>query len=364
MKKEAYAEISEKKTSKLGYLILIALFIFLIVIGQTVFSDIKDIPDRPVSPSNCVNLENIESMRYKSTCSFNEIDRQFGLDAQFRNIEQDINRIVQFNKDINNKQSQLRSNERQLNSLLQKYDISLQETIANEDALLDKPEIRSQIDSFQSSNNRLNQEIIQITSNRNQIIQNIKPSIEKIGNSYEDANDFYRTQIAYYKFKIFLLQLLFVLPFFVFSLYYYLKYKKTDSPYTIIITAIFFASIILFLQIVFIFLYHILPMEWFARIFQILMSISILKYLVYYGSVILVIAILGGIVYYIQKKVYDPRKVAFRHLKDNKCPTCGFNLKLAENFCAKCGRQLKTKCSSCKNLRYLDLGYCPYCGKK
>lgn len=364
MEQNSYTEISEKKTSKLGYLILIALFVFLIVIGQTVFSDIKEIPDRPNRPSSCISFNNLESMSYVRTCSFNEIDKKFQLDILYQNIEQEINRIATFNKEINNKQSQIRFNERTINNLLQNYDISLQETIANEDALLDKPEIKSQITSLQTSNDNLNQEINQLTTSRNSVIQTIDSQIQNLDNLYEEAMDYYKTKFAFYKFKIFLLNLLFVLPFFGFSLYFYLKYKKKDSPYTIIITSIFFASTILFLQIVLMFLYYVLPMEWFARIFELLMSISILKYIVYYGSVILVIAILGGIVYYIQKKVYNPRKVVYRHLKDNKCPSCGFNLILSDNFCPKCQRQIKTKCSNCKKLKYVDLEFCPHCGAK
>jgi len=181
---------------------------------------------------------------------------------------------------------------------------------------------------------------------------------------YAEASEDYKTQIAYYNVKVFILKLLFVLPFFGVFLFLYMKYKKKDSPYTIIITSIFFASTILFLQVVLVFLYEILPMEWFAEIFRVLMSVSILKYLVYYGSVVVVIILLGGTVYYIQKKVYDPKRVAYRYLKDNKCPNCGFNLELAEVYCAKCGRQVKTKCLKCKNLKYVDLAYCPFCGKR
>ena len=364
MEKDTYTEISEKRTSKLGYLILTALFIFLFVIGQTVFSDIKQIPDRPESPSFCVSLKNIESMTYKRFCSFNEMDKKYGLDVVYLNIEHDIDRIVELNRVINNKEQLVRSNERKRSDLLGEYDVSLQEVIADEDALLDKPEIKSRIESLESSNEMLDSEIRQLTSDRDLLIQKIKPDLDRLEVLYTEARDDYKTQIAFYNAKVFILKLLFVLPFFGVFLYLYLKYKKKDSPYTIIITSIFFASTILFLQVVLVFLYEILPMEWFAEIFRVLMSVSILKYLVYYGSVVVVIILLGGIVYYIQRKVYDPKRVAYRYLKDNKCPNCGFNLELAEEYCAKCGRQVKTRCLKCKNLKYVDLAYCPFCGKR
>ncbi len=364
MVKDTYTEISEKRTSSLGYLILAALFVFLFVIGQTVFSDIKQIPYRPDSPSFCVSLENIEDMTYKRSCSFNEIDRKYGLDVLYLKIEPDISRIVRLNRDISDKEQLLDSNERRMSGLVGEYDVSLQEVIAEEDALLNMSEIKSSITSLESSNEVLNSEIGQMTSERDLLIQKIKPDLDRLEVLYDEAKDDYKTQIAYYNVKVFILKLLFVLPFFGVFLFLYMKYKKRDSPYTIIITSIFFASTILFLQVVLVFLYEILPMEWFAQIFRALMSVSILKYLVYYGAVAVVIILLGGIVYYIQRKVYDPKRVAYRYLKDNKCPNCGFNLELAEVYCAKCGRQVKTKCSKCKNLKYVDLAYCPFCGKR
>ena len=364
MRKDTYTEISEKKTSGLGYLILIALFMFLIIIGQTVFSDIKNIPERPEHPSYCLDLENLDHMTYHPRCIFTEIDKKYGLDQLYKNIESDLNRIKDLNIAINNKNNQIMSSERDMSQLLQVYDVSLQETIAEEDALLDQPEIRTQIILSSESIDKLNEDIAQLNAERDSIIQEITPALETIKTKYEEANDDYKTQMAYYNLKVFLLKLLFILPLFAIFMKLYLKYKKRDSPYTIIVTSILFASTVLFLQVVLVFLYQILPMEWFLQIFKILMSISILKYVIYYSSVIIVILILGGVVYYIQKKVYDPKKVAYRYLKNNKCPDCGFNLKLSESYCPKCGKQIKAKCSKCRKLKYTDLPFCPNCGKK
>jgi len=368
MEKDTYVEISEKKTSKLGYLILVALFVFLIIIGQTVFSDIKKIPERPMGPSYCINIysSNFEHINYKpkQRCSFNEIDKEFGLDTLVSGLEPDINKIVEYNKEISIKTNLVSSNERALNDLLRKYDVSLQETIANEDALMDKPGIKNQIISLRTANDDLRAQIDELTTKRDEIILRINPKLEELKNTYSKAQEDYKTRLAYYNFKVFLLKLLFVLPLFGIFLHLYFKYKKKDSPYTIIITSVFFASTILFLQIVLVFLYQILPREWLARIFKILMSVPALKYVVYYGAVTLVILILGGVVYYIQKKIYDPKRVVLRYLRDSKCPNCSFNLNLSETFCPKCGRQIKAECSNCKNLRYKDLIHCPFCGER
>jgi len=47
-------EVGERRTSVLGYLLLSMMVIFILVIGQTIFSDLSEIPKRPVAPSDCV----------------------------------------------------------------------------------------------------------------------------------------------------------------------------------------------------------------------------------------------------------------------------------------------------------------------
>jgi RNA polymerase subunit RPABC4/transcription elongation factor Spt4 len=293
------------------------------------------------------------------------MDTEFGLDVLVTNLEPEINVIISYNNQISSKNGQIYQNDGEMNNLLSAYGISLQETIAGEEeVLMDKPEIKGQYIELRTKNEKLRVELEELGAKRDAEITKIAPKINELRDVYGKAQDAYSTRIAYYNLKIFLLKLLFVLPFFAISLKYYLKYKKIDSPYTIIVTSVFYASTILFLQIVLTFLYNILPRKWFGKIFSFLMSVSILRYVVYYGVTAVVIVFLGGTVYYIQKKIYDPKRVALRQLKDAKCPNCSFNLSLSDQFCPNCGRQIKTKCPDCGNLRYSDLGYCPFCGSK
>ena len=378
--KETYAEIEEKRTSKLGYLILSVLFIFLLIAGQTIYHDIGLIPEQPIAPSYCANryTSNLESLYptnielelssfierpyyYENHCTFSEIDRTYGIENMVKSLEPDLKIITQYDNEINKKKSKLRTKEWNMDDLLSQYDISLQETIANENVLMDKPEIRNQITNLRTDIEKLNTEIQQIQNERNTVITSVKPQLEELKIAYDNANDDYKNKMVYYKIKVFILKLLFILPLFIAFLKYYLKYKKIDSPYTIIITPIFFATTILFLQIVLVLLYDIILQGLIDKILDILLSSSILRYVLYYLVVAIVILILGGIVYYIQKNIYDPKRVAIRSLRNNKCPNCSFDLTIAENFCPYCGREIKTKCPECNNQRYKDLKYCPYC---
>ena len=364
---QTYAEIEEKRTSKLGYLILGALFFFLIITGQTIYEDIGRIPDQPVPPSYCANIytESLTNIyNYAPYCTFSDIDTQYGIDKLIASIEPDIKTINQYNQQLSEKNGERSSKEMELNSLLQQYGISLQETMANEDALMDKPEIKKQITTLRTDRDNLNAQIKNIEVKRAAIIEKIDPQIKELKIAYDKANEDYKSRFVYYSVKTFLLKLLFILPLFLVFLKYYLRYKKKDSPYTIIITAIFFAATILFLEIILILLYDILPRGFIEKILNIFLNSSILRFVLYYGVVIIVILVLGGIVFYIQKKIYDPKRVAIRSLKNNKCPVCDFDLGLGNNFCPHCGREIKTKCSNCNNYRYKDLGYCPSCGKR
>ena len=157
MEKENYSEISEKKTSKLGYLFLITLFIVLIILGQTVFQDIGRIPRAPNPPCHGINsyLSSLKSLTQRPRCAFYEIDRQFKLETFVDKLYPDVDTIISFNRNILNNNNLIRSNRTKLNTMLRTYNLSLQETIANEDALLDKPEIKREIVSLRDANARL-----------------------------------------------------------------------------------------------------------------------------------------------------------------------------------------------------------------
>jgi len=364
---EEYEEISEKKTSKLGYILLIIMAVFMIGIGQTIFSDLKRIPERPNAPSRCIssfkNSNYLENLSYSQNCYFTEIDKKFTLDSQYHNILSELDQITSLNKQISDNARTARTMERDINNLNKDYDLSLQEKIANEQAIMDKPNIKTNITLKRNEISSLNQQNTSLENQKDKIIGQISPQVNTLIKSYDEAQEYYKDKHAYYKFKVFLLMLLFVLPFFGFSVYFYFKLKRKNSPYTIIFTAILGASSILFLQTVLMFLYEILPREWLARIFKFFMEVPFLRYIIYYGSVILVIGLFGGLVYFIQKKVFSPTKVAIRRLKDNKCPSCSFSLNSEHNYCPKCGQQIKEKCAHCNNLKIRYLKHCPYCGK-
>jgi len=360
-----YEEINEKKTTTAGYVLLLIMFGFLVGISQTIFSDLRKIPDRPVAPSYCVKeiaLENLKTMRLLSRCDFNDIDKLFDLNTKYLGIKDKLSSIADKNQQIDNIRDNINNRERTISQLKKQYGLSLQEKMAEERNLFDVGSIQVQVTQLRSQNIEDEKKIQAMEIDREVEVSSISDEIESLNSSYKKALDYYKNKNAWYQFKIFLLMLLFVLPFFAASVRYYLKLKKKNSPYTIIATAVMSASAILFLQTVLTFLYEILPKEWLERIFKFFMSLPAMRYILYYGSVLLSITVFGGIVYYIQKNVFDPRKVAIRRLKENKCPGCSFTINQQEDFCPNCGTALKEKCANCNGKRVSNLPYCPDCG--
>ncbi len=369
---EAYEEISEKKTSKLGYILLILMVIFIVGVGETIFSDLKKVPKQPMYPSDCISdiVQNLENLSYLG-CSdtdyfrFNEIDKKFSLDAKYNGIEPQLREIISLNKTINSDKNEISNAERNIQKLNRDYDLGLQEKIAGEAAIMDRDKIKGEIEVLRERVGALQSQASYLAKKRDSAIFQISASIDSLGRDYKEAQEYYQNVAAWYKFKVFLLIIVFVFPFFTLSLYLYLKLKRKGSPYTIIFTAIAAAFSILFIQAVGVFLYDILPKEWFSRIFKFFLAAPFLRYVIYYGSVIVVIGIFGGIVYYIQKKVFDPAVVAIRRLKDHKCPGCSFILDLyRDDFCPKCGFQIKEKCGNCDGQKIRYLAHCPHCGRK
>lgn len=363
---ETYEEISEKKTSKLGYFFLVLMVVFILIVGQTILRDLKQIPESPISPSKCIlnNLENLDTLANSFCNSFNILDKKFNLDTKYNEIKPDIDEIISINKNLNSNKQEIQAQESRLEQVNKEYDLSLQEQIADEEKpILPKPQIKNDISDLTASITDLEQKNKSLETQKQALLSKISPQVEELNRRYDDANNHYEDVKAWYNIKVFLLTIIFVIPFFALSLYLYLRLKKKNSPYTIILTAAAFTFAILFLQVILTFLYDILPKEWLSRIFSFFMEVPILRYIIYYLSVIMVVGIFGGFVYYIQKKVYDPAKVAVRRLKENKCPGCNFNLDSKYKFCPKCGTVLKEKCENCGDLKIRYLTHCPNCGK-
>jgi hypothetical protein len=380
--KVEYEEISEKKTTKVGYFFLILMIIFLVSAGQMVFMDLKRIPDRPANISDCANrlasILDVKTQRSSyyydgyygnrnkltSGCTFSAHEREVSINDSYRAVESYVNEYYNLGSNLKNFEDQLSRAQRDRNKNVQNYDVSLQERQANVESLYEDSAMRQQLSSSDMQISSLTSQISSLKSQRSALVSKIRTAIPTYESQYKKALELREKAYTWYKFKIFLLKVLFVAPFFGVSLYLYFRLKRKDSQYTIIAGGVLGASGILLLQVIFILLYEIIPPEVIDAIVALFTQSALLRYVLYYGSIILVVALFGGVVYYIQKKVFNPQAVAIRHLKDHKCPKCSFVLDQGVNYCPRCAYQVREKCPHCDQDRYREMPCCQWCGSK
>ncbi len=362
-----YEEISEKKTSKLGYFLLFLMSVCIFVIGEAVFFDLADMLPKVERPSHCVTylLDDAGDVTESSVnryCTFSKIDKKFAIDTEFNKILPSLKKIAQLNTELDDTYYTVQKRKSEIQNLHTEYDLSLQEKIAHEAGITNKDALKETIRGKNKEITFLQSRTKILEANKQKEIQKITPAINRIAAAHDRAKAYYERQNGIYELKVFLLMLGFILPFFLLSVYVYMRLKRKNSPYTIIFTAIVSATTLLFLQVVCTFLYHILPKEWLAHIFALFKTIALMRYILYYGVLFLVIGIFGGLVFYIQKKVFSAQRIALRRLKDNKCPGCSFTLNAQHAFCPKCGQKIKEQCTHCGNQKIRYLAHCPYCG--
>ena len=363
---EAYEEVTEKSTTRAGSLLLIVMAIFIVTIGQTIFSDLRKMLTMPVPPAYCASdvINNYKVRQRTSPCAFTQIDREFGIEEQVNQIFPSLQKIAELNLQISNLTYQNSSLQGQIEQAQRQYDVSLQEKMAGEEVLYNRAGIQQSITGLRNSIGTNADMIAGLEATKQIEVSRVEPYIAPLKAAFERAQDSYASKYAWYRVKVFGLMLLFVLPIFAAATRWYLSLKKRNSPYSIIAMAVMGSFAILFLQVVLVFLYDIIPKAWIERIFRIFLSVPILRYILYYGTVLIVIALFGGIVYFIQKRIFSPARIAVRRLKDNKCPGCSFTINPFEDYCPKCGVALKEPCALCNNKRIAQLPFCPVCGKK
>lgn len=349
-------QVSEVKTSKLGAILLTIMVVFIFSISQIFLSDIKQIISKPLLPSYCISeLANISKKsltrdfcKYQNFYSsiyiqdsnteykFNQTDIDFGLDTKYQQTLTKLQPLFEINNSIENDNSKLQS---------------LREDLMDQDPYLQPIQIRNQKDDIQSLLDKYDKEF-----------SKVKPVLETLDFDYQEAYDKTKFKRFFYYLADFCLQLLFILPFFAYGLKKYFALKKTNSPYTVIFTAIVSATALLIFQVVVVFLYEVLPWDFLEKIWTWIQDFPFLRYIFYYGVIALTISLFGGVVYYIQKTAYASDKVARRRIIKGQCPNCENKIKDSYNNCRGCGESLKITCQKCKNSTSKFFKFCTSCG--
>ena len=374
-------EETEQKTPYAGYILLFIMFIAAVFFGWRAINDLRDVPSRPESLSYCsaeflpYSWEDLGRFSYlnqpiyepeyrtkppypageyyeeQPPCNFSSFEVKYGIPAT-HDKRKTVNRNLQ---DIEIKLSRLsqdiRESEDAYNNLPagrfaivggKSYSlIELQEKIAD-----------------------LRRERVAEETERDRLKGELKVAENELRTKYKKLMSEYRVLWRWYEFKLFLLEAIFVFPFFWFVFRGYKKLLAKNSPYAIIFTALLAVASVLTLRILIVWFWSLFLARLIQTLWNFIQNFALLKSLVFYGGMFLSIAIFGGAVYWLQKRIFDPKRVALRRLRQKQCPSCQTSLDLAQDFCPNCGRKLREKCSVCGNKRWLNLSTCGYCGNK
>ncbi len=382
-----YEEIQEKKTTKLGYVLLIIMVIVGLWQGQGFISSLaKNIPS-PENISYCGNYlkglvdaksgvrtynnySNYDSYygygnNTLSSCAYSTIEKKYS-------IENIIKDIIPLQEKVTSIQASLQSIEQaiyqaqyNINTQKQNYNISLQEKMAGESGTVyDKSVVKSGLSQAESQYADLQTQKLKTQSELDEINRSISDIAIKNSTAINNVFDEYVSAFKLVEFERALLLLLLISPILFFTIRKYFKHKRENSQYTVIWTAISIIFALLFAQVFFVFLYKIIPRELIEKLMEFFAQFAFIVTILQYLLLFIVPAIFGGIVYWIQKKVYNKEAVMIRALKNHKCPSCTMNLRESDRFCPICHYQIKDKCAGCGGDRIVGLAYCPICGVK
>ena len=383
-------EETERKTPKAGVILLITMFIVGTFFGWYALDDLGNIPSRPGELSSCsypyrqayvsesivgqtqsLPLYQEYGMRYEgyggdsSRCAFVDIEKTAGIPEIFAKRIPVESEMRSLQDRLSGVSRSLYEIQRQLQNSTGQYDTGLQEKQAGVTSPI-FPVAPSQetVVSLRNQEKLLQIQKGQLEKESADLGEKLKKIDSELSGAYVPVLKEYNRGLRMYEFKVFLLQFFFVVPFFILVLWGYLRLYRKNSPYTVIFTAMVGVASILLLRIILFWLWGL----FLARVLEVLLvwfnNFQLLRSLVFYLGMLFSFLVFGGAVYLLQKKIFNPKRVALRRFRLKQCPQCQVNLDLSVFFCPNCGYQLKHKCEKCGQARFIALPACPYCGDR
>lgn len=383
-------EESERKTPITGVLLLLLMFIIGTLFGWRALDDLGRVPSRPPDLSTCAgryieygNLyepSNVPEPRLlkpdwpqfyfyddSSHCQYNDLEQKQNVPALITDKrlpgEKSLRELSDKYQNINNQYNQARQDRMDLEA---QYGIGLQERQANlpKEIFPVTPAIQSNITDLRAEEERSRATVESYEAQRSKLQASLKAVDEEIKEAYKPVFAEHNRRLRVYEFKVFLLQFLLIVPLFLLLFWAYARQARKNSPYAIIITAMLGVVGLLLARVILLWFWDLFLARVIETLWRWIQNFQILRSLVFYGGMVLSFALFGGAVYYLQKKIFDPRRLTLRRFRAKQCPHCQASLDLAGDFCPNCGQAVREKCSACGKSRFIGLPVCPHCGAK
>jgi len=394
--KEIGFEERERKTPVAGYVLLIAMTIISVWLGFTALNDLENVPSKPQPLSYCsvpyisygwqdVWRSNGQYYEYttqpvyapeaafpysvtkpaQQPCAFSALEQKYGVAALFQKDQPTRDQITTLQDQLNQKQASLSQLDSQIQNLRQQYGLGLGEKGTQiSGSIYNTGDLQSQLQPLEVERETLAADVQSTQDELNGLVEQLKPSDAQLKTLYVSVLSDWRTEWRWYELWVFLLQSLFIFPFFFLVLKLYFRLSAKNSPYTIIATFALITASIFVIKIACVYLWSLALAAILETIWRFAQNFPVVKSLVTYLGMLLSIVLFGGVVYALQKRIFNQERVALRRLRDNRCPTCQFSLELAEDFCPHCGERIFEVCSSCGAKRFTRMSVCPHCGAR
>lgn len=376
-------EETERKTPKTGVVLLIVMFIAGVFFGWRALDDMGRIPAEPALLSYCAYryepgyLEESFTRPFKpyplyypydersADCNFNEIEKEHGVPALIEKrmpLEKELRRISEDLIPVENSLNQVRY---EIQRATGEYGVGLQE----QGAQIEKPVFPTEPTGQNILNLRQEEDALLAQKsdleNEKQIVEaEIKAIDEELEIAYKPIFEKQNRLLRTYEFKVFLLQFFSIIPFFILVFLLYLRSHRKNSPHAIIFTAMVAVASVLLLRVILFWFWGLFLERVLAVLIHWLNQYQIIRTMMFYGGMILSFALFGGAAYWLQKKIFDPRRVTLRRFRGKQCPHCQTNLDLAASYCPNCGARIREKCEQCGQAKFVGLPNCPHCGHK
>ncbi|HBB27498.1 TPA: zinc ribbon domain-containing protein, partial [Candidatus Gracilibacteria bacterium] len=108
---------------------------------------------------------------------------------------------------------------------------------------------------------------------------------------------------------------------------------------------------------------EIIPERLLQALMKFLQDLQILM-LWYYFLILLAIGVALMSIYFLQKKVFNKKRLIEKRIEHGQCQFCGKRLREGDNHCPFCGENQFRKCTKCKEETYRELPICRKCGEE
>ena len=383
-------EETERRTPITGIILLLLMFVAGLYFGIYAMRDVANIPNRPQSLSLCAYHYQKKGSTIAAPAYLGRYDDMLEEYSFARNTSADcLTRLSIFEKDgqiaplleqrtalevqVRPAYLQLRDTvlpdllevQAQIGRVTGEYGVGLQEESMDiKSPVFPTADSRQSIPELRAQEGELLQWRGELEGQLNSVKGALKALDAQLTAAYTPVFKAHERALRWYEFQVFLLQFLLLVPFFFLALRKYLELHRKNSPYSVILTAIVAVFGILLLKAVLfwfwgLFLERILNVliEWFSMY-------DLFRSLLFYVGMFLSFAIFGGAVYFLQKKIFDPRRVTIRRFRAKQCPQCQTNLDLSAEYCPNCGAHIRTTCEKCGKDRFAGMPFCPHCGDR